>query len=39
MSTRAGIGMLMPDWTIKAIYLHRDGCPFECAAGGILAQY
>ena len=39
MSTRAGIGMLMPDWTIKAIYLHRDGSPFECAAGGILAQY
>ena len=31
--------MLMPDWTIKAIYLHRDGSPFECAAGGILAQY
>ena len=39
MSTRAAIGMLMPDWTIKAIYLHQDGCPFESGAGGVLAQH
>jgi hypothetical protein len=31
--------MLMPDWTIKAIYLHQDGCPFESGAGGVLAQH
>ena len=38
MSTRAGIGMLMPDWTIHAVYLHHDGYLFG-GAGEILAQH
>ena len=25
MSTRSGVGLLMPDGTIKAIYVHWDG--------------
>ncbi len=37
MSTRAGIGMLMPDWTIHAVYLHHDGYLFG-GAGEILAK-
>lgn len=38
MSTRAGIGMLMPDWTIHAVYLHHDGY-VSGGAGEILAEH
>lgn len=37
MSTRAAIGMEMPNGTVKAIYLHNDGYP--AYAGAILAGY
>ena len=37
MSTRAAIGAVQPDGTIKAIYLHSDGYPSH--AGAILAGW
>ena len=38
MSTNAGIGLLMPDGTIKAVYLHWDGYIRE-GAGETLAEH
>lgn len=38
MSTRAGIGMTMPDGTVRAIYLHHDGYTLG-GAGDTLAKH
>jgi len=39
MSTTAGIGLTMPDGTIKAIYLHWDGYIANGGAGKTLAEH
>jgi len=39
MSTTAGIGLTMPDGTIKAVYLHWDGYIGNGGAGETLAKY
>ena len=39
MSTRSGVGLLMPDGTIKAIYVHWDGYITDIGAGETLSAH
>ena len=39
MSTNAAIGLMMSDGTIKAVYVHWDGYPFDGGVGVTLAEH